>query len=121
MSYPDRMVDLISFPFRVGSSGTVVVSDDAGVDYLGEELAQLIQTHPGERELVPAYGLNDPTYTRFDTAMLTAQCQLFGPPVTIDSVDTRYLDDTTQDVVVTFRPRSTTTDSATGNDNIDGG
>lgn len=96
------MTRLISFPFRVDPTGSVAARDDSDVEYLGEELAQLIQTHPGERELVPLYGLNDPAYAGLDAAMLTGQVSLFGPPVQITKVESRPLNDTQTDVVVYF-------------------
>lgn len=100
--YPESVTDLISFPFRLDPSGAVATRDDGSDEYLAEELAQLIQTNPGERELVPTYGLNDPTYAEVDQAMLAAQVATFGPPVQVQSVTTRFLSDEVQDVVVEF-------------------
>lgn len=98
------MTNLISYPFRLTGTGAVASRDDGDEEYLAEELAQLVQTHPGERELVPTYGLNDPAYTDFDKAMLIAQVTVFGPPVTIEAVEAQYLSDTEQDIVVRFTP-----------------
>lgn len=95
---------LISFPFRLSGSASVTTRDDADIDYLGEELAQLIQTQPGERELVPTYGVNDPAFATLDSGMLAAQIETFGPPISIEDVSTRFLSDTVQDVVVSFSP-----------------
>jgi hypothetical protein len=100
------MTVLLTFPFRL-EGGSAVVADDASEIYLGDELAQLIQTQPGERELVPGFGLNDPAYTVFDVSMLEAQIDQFEMPLVIDDVGTRYLDDTTQDVLVSFHPDPT--------------
>lgn len=98
------MTNLISYPFRLTRTGAVASRDDADEEYLAEELGQLIQVHPGERELVPTYGFSDPAFTQFDQSMLTAQVATFGPPVVIEAVETRYLSDDTQDVVVRFTP-----------------
>ena len=98
------MTELISHPFRLAGTGSVASRDDGDENYLAEELAQLVQTHPGERELVPTYGLNDPAFTTFDKAMLIAQVSTFGPPVTIQRVNIRVLSDEKQDVVIKFEP-----------------
>jgi hypothetical protein len=112
--YSDPVTTLISFPFRLSGSGAVTTRDDADLDYLGEELAQLIRVLPGERELVPAYGMDDPAFSRFDEGMLAEQVDTFGPPVVIDSVTTRFLSDTVQDVVVTFHADIPDEDDITG-------
>jgi hypothetical protein len=105
---------LISFPFRLSGSGSVTTRDDGDLDYLGEELAQLIRTNPGERELVPTYGVNDPAFSTLDEGMLASQVDTFGPPIVIESVTTRFLSDTIQDVVVAFRPEPGSVNSALG-------
>ena len=96
------MTTLISFPFRLTANGSVATADDGSEDYLQEELAQLIRTQPGERTLVPTYGIPDPAYAGFDEAVLRAQVGIFGPPVTIRAVDIAYLSDAEQDVIVYF-------------------
>ena len=93
---------LISFPFRLTASGAVTTRPDGDVEYLAEELALLTLTRPGERPLVPTYGLNDPTFAEIDIAMLSAQVEIFGPPVEITGIRTRWIDGSTQDVVVEF-------------------
>jgi hypothetical protein len=98
------VTNLISYPFRLTRTGAVASRDDGSEEYLAEELGQLIQTHPGERELVPTYGFTDPAFTQFDQSMLTAQVATFGPPVIIEAVESRYLSDSDQDIVVRFRP-----------------
>src|SRR5690349_22631134 len=78
-------MDLISYPFRLDKNGYVQTTED-GEDYYAEELAMLIKTSPGERSLVPDYGIADPTFNTIDQAELLAQISFFGPPVTIDGI-----------------------------------
>ena len=80
------MVRLISYPFRLASDGSVVTLEE-GLDYYADELAMLIKTNPGERELVPEYGLSDPTFSAVSEIELTEKVSLFGPPVTITAVE----------------------------------
>lgn len=79
-------MDLISYPFRLNKQGYVQTTED-GEDYYAEELAMLIKTSPGERNLVPDYGIADPTFNTIDQAELLAQISFFGPPVTIEGID----------------------------------
>ena len=85
-------MDLISYPFRLNKQGYVQTTED-GEDYYAEELAMLIKTQPGERGLVPDYGIADPTFSNFDTAELLSQISIYGPPVTIENVDTTVVTD----------------------------
>lgn len=78
-------MDLISYPFRLDKRGYVQTTED-GEDYYAEELAMLIKTSPGERSLVPDYGIADPTFSTIDLAELLAQISFFGPPVTIKDI-----------------------------------
>lgn len=78
-------MDLISYPMRLDKRGSIQTTED-GEDYYAEELAMLIKTSPGERALVPDYGIADPTFNTVDQAELLAQISFFGPPVTIESI-----------------------------------
>lgn len=80
------MADLIVWPFRVGASGTVVTADDYSVEYVAAELAQLALTNPGERRMVPDYGMTSPAFDELDEAELQIQVDIYGPPVEIDGV-----------------------------------
>lgn len=79
------MVDLISYPFRLNPRGHVVTTPD-GEDYYAEELTMLIKTLPGERPLVPEYGVEDYTFQTVDAVELVDKVNLFGPPVKIEGV-----------------------------------
>ena len=96
------MTDLISWPFRLTPDGDVVVGDDTTPDYMAGELAQVIQTIPGERELVPDYGLEDTAFDHFDTGALVTLVEIFGPPVIIESVTVKKVGEARQDVVISF-------------------
>ena len=85
-------MDLISYPFRLDNKGYVQTTPD-GDDYYAEELAMLIKTSPGERNLVPDYGIADPTFGTFDKAELLSQIALFGPPVTINGITSSQIRD----------------------------
>ena len=86
------MVRLISYPFRLGSDGSIVTIED-GADYYADELAMLLKTLPGERELVPEYGIDDPTFDNFSQMELLEKVSLFGPPVKVYSTTSRFTND----------------------------
>lgn len=104
------MVKLFSYPFRLNPDGTVATVDD-GTDYYGDELAMLILTLPGERELVPEYGIEDPTFSSVSSAELAEKITLFGPPIDIVSVTTDFAPGGKLNIGVNYEPLEETTDT----------
>jgi len=86
------MARLISYPFRIASSGSVATTEE-GIDYFAEELAMLVKTIPGERELVPEYGISDPTFSDFSQIELLEKISMFGPPVKIEDASSNFSTD----------------------------
>lgn len=84
------MVKLISYPFRLNVGGSVVTKEE-GEDYYGDELAMLIRTIPGERELVPDYGIEDPTFGTINDIELLEKISMFGPPVEITETKSAFV------------------------------
>lgn len=98
------MTNLISFPFRLAPTGFVVTREQDDAAYYAELLGVLIATHEGERELVPSFGMLDPTFTSLDALELSHKVDVFGPPVRINTVTEEYIGPTTADVRVEFTP-----------------
>lgn len=96
------MPRILSHPFRVLTNGQVatVEQDTEAAD--AEQIAALALTVRGERELVPAFGLTDPTLNGIVAAELVAGIGRFGPPVRIESVTTTTVDELTELVEVRF-------------------
>lgn len=101
------MTELISFPFRISGNGSVVTRDDATDGYVAEEIAMLVLTRPEERELVPDFGIEDPSFGDFDRAELESKIEAFQIPASIEAID---LDKTSevgkQSVSVSFNVQS---------------
>lgn len=97
------MARLLAYPVRLGSNGTFVDVED-GEDYYAQEIACLIQTQPGERELVPDYGIDDPTFSEFDRLELASKIEAFGPPVDIQDVIIQVVNDQVISVEVKYEP-----------------
>lgn len=93
---------LISHPFRLGPTGAVVTREDGDEDYIAERLALLILTKPGERRLVPAFGMRDPAFDEFDPNYLQTQIDMFGPDVAIEDVQITPRSDTLCEINVTY-------------------
>lgn len=96
--------NLLSFPFRLNAIGSVAALADDSEEYYGEELAVLVSTVPGERKLVPTYGMTDPTFDQFDPAELELKVSLFGPPVRISNVVAAWTGAGQQDVIIEYDP-----------------
>lgn len=95
---------VLSFPFRFPpAGGPAVTVDDSTEDFIAEQIAILATTRPGERQLVPDFGMPDPAFTGgFDQAMLEAALTEWGTPAQITSVSSVPRDDMVSDVTVGF-------------------
>lgn len=96
------MPRLLAFPFRLAANGraaTVEQDDELGD---AQRVAAIATTVRGERELVPGFGITDPTLAGIDPAELAAGVALYGPDVRIGPITVRPLSDTAQAVAVTF-------------------
>lgn len=93
---------LIAYPFRLDPSGSLATALEGSDEQLAQELAVAVLTRPEERVLAPDFGVADPVFRGFDEDALRLHIDLFGPPVDLDDVAVQFLDDTHEDVVVTF-------------------
>lgn len=96
------MAQILAYPFQLTGAGTVATVEEGTDGQLAQELAVAVLTSPDERPLLNDYGIADPAFRGFDTEALRLHVELHGPPVNIEDVAIVYLDDNTQDVVVTF-------------------
>lgn len=95
-------MDVIAHPFRVAVNGAIAKIEDGTDEASGQQIAVMVMTRPGERPLVPMFGVADPAFDTFDEAALKAQIDMFGPDVTIEDVQTAYPNDTSEDVTIVF-------------------
>lgn len=95
-------MDLLSQPFRLRPDGTVATVVDGTDEAAAEAIAALIRTRRGERELVPEFGITDPTFAGIAPDELNAALEAFGPPLRVSSVDTTPLDDVNARAVITY-------------------
>lgn len=99
-------MELLSYPFRLSPIGRVATVTQGSAEAAAEEIAQLVLTEPGERPLVPEYGINDPTFGRIDVGDIAAAVQIWGPGVAVTGAETKD-DSTTETMRVTQRVRIT--------------
>lgn len=78
------MANLFTYPFHVQPDGSVAKTPD-GENYYAQELVNLILTDPGERSLVPDYGIDDPVFNSLNIVELLGKIEMYGPPVNIDT------------------------------------
>jgi hypothetical protein len=97
-------VDLLSFPFRLAPTGTVVTVPQGSATANAEQIATLMSTIPGENTFYPTFGLTDPTGAYgLDQSELAAKVAQFGPTgVTIQNVAITYPSEHESNVAVTF-------------------
>jgi hypothetical protein len=95
-------VQLLSFPFRRNNKGEVVTKDDTSPEYCAERLAIMLGTQPGERVMVPTFGVSDPAFEGFVDQALRVQVGLFGLPVDIGDITHTYVNDAQEKVSIQF-------------------
>ncbi len=95
-------VRLISHPFRIGPGGAVVGVYQGSDEHVAEQIGMLLSTHPEERVMVPNFGVQDPAFDELSLTELDQQVKEFDIPATITSVETKFVSDTHQDVIVHF-------------------
>ena len=96
------MTQLLSFPFRVNNSGYAATEDDESLVYCAERLSIFVGTRPGERAMIPEFGINDPAFEGFTLQALTLQVTQFGLPVEIISAKRTYISDEQENVTIAF-------------------
>lgn len=95
-------VQLIAHPFRMGDNGRVATHEQDDDAYLAERIALVLGCRPGERALVPAFGVTDPVYDGLTLASIQNQMVIFEIPVTITDLTHHDLSDSTTSYRVTF-------------------
>lgn len=82
------MPRLISFPFRLDPTGSVATTEQDSDGEIDEQLAVALLTRPGERIVVPTFGVNDPAFTGFLNSALQRHLLDFGPTVDAEIIST---------------------------------
>lgn len=80
------MTRLFKYPMHINDLGHFETVEDGEESYV-QEIAMMIQTVPGERHLVPEYGIEELTFSDFQQLEIEAQINMFGPPVDIESTE----------------------------------
>lgn len=93
---------LLSYPFRITQNGAISTVEQYSTQYTAEQIAMLALTEKGERQMIPNFGLSDPSFTGIDPSELSLQVALYGPDVELTSLDAYYEDDSTLTVKVEF-------------------
>jgi hypothetical protein len=96
------VVAVLSYPFRLNASGQAATVEQDSEDQYAELLAALVLTRPGERDLVPGFGIPDPTFVGIDVGALEGAAAVFGPDVTITDVQVTVTGPGSQDVLIGF-------------------
>lgn len=80
---------LISFPFRLSSSGSVTTIDPGSDEEVQEAITVAVHTRPGDRPLWGDFGIPDPAYVGIDAADVQVVLDEYGPEgISIETVET---------------------------------
>lgn len=96
------MVDVLAHPFHLDGD-VIAVVDDASDAGIAQEIAMLLATHKGERQLVPDYGITDPVFDQPDVAEINAAIATYGPEgLVVTDLDVEPVDGNRQRVVLHY-------------------
>ena len=96
------MTQVLAYPLRLSGENSLATVDDETEAFFAQEIALLVLTEPGERPLVPDFGLDSAEApTAVDELELVLKCDLFDVPVKIKNVAKAYGDELTR-VTVEF-------------------
>lgn len=95
-------MELLSHPFRLQRNGSVATVTDGTDEANAEGIAILAMTRKGERDLVPDFGLADPTFDGVTLADLNVGLIDYGPAVEVTDLTFTYPNDWTQRVELAF-------------------
>lgn len=91
-----RMVSLLAHPFRITPRGACATVEQDSDDHYNQLLRVIVDTVQGERDMATGFGLLDPVWRGVFVEDIQAQCDTYGPPVTITDLDTIVVGETEQ-------------------------
>lgn len=99
---PDVPIRVISFPFRLDTTGAVATVESDSDQEIEEEIAVAMLVRPGERIQCPTFGVNDPAFDGFVLGALQRHLLDFGPDITVTQVGQAQLSDGREQVTVAW-------------------
>lgn len=109
---PRVTVRVLSFPIRLDRTGAIAGVEQGSDVWIEECIAQAMLTQPGERDLVPAFGVDDPAFALFQVAALQRHLADFGPEITVTSAEVQESTDGKERVVIDWVRAETSTEGA---------
>lgn len=85
------MTSVLSHPFRI-TGGRAATVEQHSPRHLTEAVAHLASTRPGERPLVPSFGVADPTVVGLDPLELATVAAVHAPEIDIVAVTITDID-----------------------------
>jgi phage baseplate assembly protein W len=73
----------LTIPFTIGYDGTASVLEQDTSDEIVQSVAMCVGSEPGQRLLVPNYGVVDPTFAGINTSAVIAACGRWEPRATV--------------------------------------
>ena len=93
---------IFSYPFRLTQNGSIATVEQNSSTAAAEQIAMLVLTEKGERQMVPAFGITDPTFSGIDPSELALGLSIYGPDVSIVGINAYYQDDATLAITLEF-------------------
>jgi hypothetical protein len=95
-------VNLISHPFRLAANGAVATVEDGTDEAAAEAVAVVALTIKGERDLVPDFGVTDPSFDVLSVAEVNGTLDDFAYAATVTDATVEPLPAGLERVALTF-------------------
>ena len=95
-------VRVISFPFRLDTTGAVATVEQDSDHEIEEEIALAMLVRPGERIQCPTFGVADPAFAGFTLGALQRHLIDFGPDIRVTEVGQAVLSDGREQITVAW-------------------
>lgn len=95
-------MNLISYPFRLKPNGSVASVDQNTPQADAEQVAMLLLTKKGERQLVPGFGISDVTLGMLDVNEVASAISVYYPGLNITGIRPVWVNDGFLSVEVEF-------------------
>lgn len=100
------MAALILHPFTLRVDGSVACAEQDSDAYIGSQIAVIVSTRMGERDMCPTFGVADPVFADLSEADIQTCLDAFGPDdIDVVSVTAVTTGDAVEVFTVDWSPR----------------
>lgn len=95
-------MDVLAFPFRLTTTGTVALVEQGSEAHLAQQAYQFVSTRPREIPLAPLYGVDDPLFRNVSEGEIVTGLAVYHPDMNVEAVDIKWSSEGTKRIAIEF-------------------